>query len=75
MLLRLKIDSQAQILCKMIGVLVVMERMPEDRSKTFKNSLKQKLLKAFKAIYTCMCTPVGPTLLRGELGVAVNKVK
>eukprot|EP00972_Heterocapsa_arctica_P105582 15555290-Heterocapsa_arctica.AAC.1 len=38
---------------------MVIARMPEDRSKTFENL--PKLTKTFKAIYTCMCTPVGPT--------------
>eukprot|EP00972_Heterocapsa_arctica_P102024 15033144-Heterocapsa_arctica.AAC.1 len=39
--------------------LMMIARMPEDRSKTFKNL--QNLLKTFKATYTCVCTPVGPT--------------
>eukprot|EP00972_Heterocapsa_arctica_P040464 5960834-Heterocapsa_arctica.AAC.1 len=38
---------------------MVMARMPEDRSKTFRNL--QTPSKTFKAMYTCMCTPVGPT--------------
>eukprot|EP00972_Heterocapsa_arctica_P045194 6671540-Heterocapsa_arctica.AAC.1 len=37
-------------------------RMPEDRSKSFKNI--QQPLTTFKAIYTCMCTPVGRTEFR-----------
>eukprot|EP00972_Heterocapsa_arctica_P003271 486936-Heterocapsa_arctica.AAC.1 len=38
---------------------MVIERMPGDGSKTVKN--RQKPATTFKAIYTCMCTPVGPT--------------
>eukprot|EP00972_Heterocapsa_arctica_P097652 14409862-Heterocapsa_arctica.AAC.1 len=37
---------------------MVIARMPEDRSKTFKNLYK--LQNTFKAIYTCMCTPSNP---------------
>eukprot|EP00972_Heterocapsa_arctica_P074676 11020151-Heterocapsa_arctica.AAC.1 len=40
---------------------MVIAGMPEDRSKTFKNLQKQT--KTFKAIYTCTCTPVGPTAI------------
>eukprot|EP00972_Heterocapsa_arctica_P107520 15839431-Heterocapsa_arctica.AAC.1 len=39
--------------------LVVIARMPEDRSNTVNNL--QTLSTTFKAIYTCMCAPVGPT--------------
>eukprot|EP00972_Heterocapsa_arctica_P008825 1294726-Heterocapsa_arctica.AAC.1 len=38
---------------------MVIARMPEDPSKAFKH--RQKTSKTFKATYTCMCTPVGPT--------------
>eukprot|EP00972_Heterocapsa_arctica_P055763 8225667-Heterocapsa_arctica.AAC.1 len=37
---------------------MVIARMSEDRSKTVKISLN-KSCKNLKAIYTCMCTPVG----------------
>eukprot|EP00972_Heterocapsa_arctica_P063716 9402087-Heterocapsa_arctica.AAC.1 len=36
---------------------MVIARMPEDRSKPLKH------YKTFKAMYTCMCTPVGPFTL------------
>eukprot|EP00972_Heterocapsa_arctica_P106975 15758896-Heterocapsa_arctica.AAC.1 len=39
---------------------MAMARMPEDRSKTV-NKQQHTLSNTFKAIYTCMCTPVGPT--------------
>eukprot|EP00972_Heterocapsa_arctica_P031082 4574371-Heterocapsa_arctica.AAC.1 len=41
--------------------LMVIARMPEDLSNTFKNL--QQPSKTDKAIYTCMCAPVGPTEL------------
>eukprot|EP00972_Heterocapsa_arctica_P013586 2004439-Heterocapsa_arctica.AAC.1 len=40
---------------------MVIARMPEDQSKTFKN-LQITTSKTFNAMYTCItCTPVGPT--------------
>eukprot|EP00972_Heterocapsa_arctica_P022872 3364299-Heterocapsa_arctica.AAC.1 len=38
--------------------LMVIARMPADRSTTFKN--RQQRSKTFKAICTSVCTPVGP---------------
>eukprot|EP00972_Heterocapsa_arctica_P060633 8945369-Heterocapsa_arctica.AAC.1 len=38
---------------------MVIARMPEDRSKTFKSL--QTHSNTLKAIYTCTCTPVRPT--------------
>eukprot|EP00972_Heterocapsa_arctica_P062773 9260340-Heterocapsa_arctica.AAC.1 len=38
---------------------MVIARMPEDRSNMFKNL--QQPSNTFQVIYTCMCTPVGPT--------------
>eukprot|EP00972_Heterocapsa_arctica_P094607 13950818-Heterocapsa_arctica.AAC.1 len=60
MVLRLKIDSQAHIYDKRSARnLTVIARMPEDRSKAVKNH--QTPSNTFKAIYTCTCTPAGPT--------------
>eukprot|EP00972_Heterocapsa_arctica_P002073 296538-Heterocapsa_arctica.AAC.1 len=44
---------------RFVRKLMVMARMPEDPSKTFKH-LKQPS-NNFKAMYACTCTPVGPT--------------
>eukprot|EP00972_Heterocapsa_arctica_P006821 997003-Heterocapsa_arctica.AAC.1 len=61
--------SPGQILCNNYKLsarnLMVIARMPEDRSNTFKNL--QKYSKTFKATYTCMCTPAGPTDIFGSL--------
>eukprot|EP00972_Heterocapsa_arctica_P002978 439014-Heterocapsa_arctica.AAC.1 len=55
------IDSQAQMLCKMISVLrgIKWRGCP----KTVQTPLQtlNKPSKTFKAIDTCMCTPAGPT--------------
>eukprot|EP00972_Heterocapsa_arctica_P047566 7016523-Heterocapsa_arctica.AAC.1 len=38
---------------------MVIARMPEDRSNILQH--RQQPSHTLKAIYTCMCTPVGPT--------------
>eukprot|EP00972_Heterocapsa_arctica_P035996 5296411-Heterocapsa_arctica.AAC.1 len=57
MLLRLKIDSRALFVVqndqRSERNRMVMARMPEDRSKTFKNLQSH--------IHLRVCTPVGPT--------------
>eukprot|EP00972_Heterocapsa_arctica_P030647 4510247-Heterocapsa_arctica.AAC.1 len=44
---------------------MVTARMPEDRPKNIKNLLQ--LSRNFKAICTCMCTPVVPTAERSSI--------
>eukprot|EP00972_Heterocapsa_arctica_P088586 13062999-Heterocapsa_arctica.AAC.1 len=66
MLLRLKIGLSSSEFVqhdqRSARNLTVTARMPEDRSNTVKHIENlQQPLKTCKAIYTCMCTPVGPT--------------
>eukprot|EP00972_Heterocapsa_arctica_P016384 2416079-Heterocapsa_arctica.AAC.1 len=59
MFLRLKIDSQAHMLCKTISVLRGISWRQRGCPKTSQTHCLNN--KTFEVIYTCMRTPEGPT--------------